>query len=419
MATVKSHFCTAQKLSSDIPACNPAMDVAFLSQTFIQPRMQVAVIIVAAGQGQRAGGAIPKQRRDLAGKPVFRWSIDACLEHASVTHCVLLAPEHEIDLYRHESPHSVRVVPGGATRTESVRVGLQACDIEADDIVMIHDAARPGLTSDMLSQLINAMSDADAAAPALIIADALKRQSVSSIEDVDRSDLYRVQTPQVFRHGAIERALDGEQSYVDDLAAIEAQGGTIKLIAGSELLAKITYPEDHARLETLLMPTLPAPRFGTGYDVHALEPGDQVTLCGVSIPHTQSLVGHSDADVAWHALTDAILGAAALGDIGDHFPPSDPQWKGADSAVFLKHAVDIVRAKGWALASCDLTIICEAPKVKPHREAMRSRTAEITGLPIGAVSVKATTTEGLGFTGRREGIAAQASAVLAPTKQSD
>jgi 2-C-methyl-D-erythritol 4-phosphate cytidylyltransferase/2-C-methyl-D-erythritol 2,4-cyclodiphosphate synthase len=162
------------------------------------------------------------------------------------------------------------------------------------------------------------------------------------------------------------------------------------------------------------MPTTSAPRFGTGYDVHALEPGKGVTLCGVFIPHTHSLVGHSDADVAWHALTDAILGAAALGDIGDHFPPTDPQWKGASSDLFLKHAVTIVCDAGWTLTSCDLTLICEAPKIKPHREAMRRRTAEVTGLPLDAISVKATTTEGLGFTGRREGIAAQASAVLAP-----
>ena len=167
------------------------------------------------------------------------------------------------------------------------------------------------------------------------------------------------------------------------------------------------------------MPTTPAPRFGSGYDVHALEPGDGVTLCGVKIPHTHSLVGHSDADVAWHALTDAILGAAALGDIGDHFPPSDPQWKGAPSDLFLKHAVEIARRAGWDLTSCDLTLICEAPKIKPHREAMRARTADVTGLPIDAISVKATTTEGLGFTGRKEGIAAQASAVLAPVTSQD
>ena len=376
--------------------------------------MRIAAIIVAAGRGQRTGSDTPKQLRLLGEKPVFRWSVDAFQNHSEVDQCVLVIPAGQTGRYRDLVAPSVTLVEGGDTRSASVRAGLRACNIADDGIVLIHDAARPGLKAKTITSLVTALDTADASAPALPVADALKRKYDTALSTIDRTDLYRVQTPQAFRFNAIKEALGDDQNLVDDLAAIEAANGRVTLIVGDETLAKITYPEDHARLERLLMPASPAPRFGTGYDVHALEPGDGVTLCGVKISHTQSLVGHSDADVAWHALTDAILGAAALGDIGDHFPPSDPQWKGAPSDMFLKHAVDIANAAGWALTSCDLTLICEAPKIKPHREAMRQRTAEVTGLPISAISVKATTTEGLGFTGRKEGIAAQASAVLAP-----
>lgn len=376
--------------------------------------MHVTAIIVAAGRGERAGGELPKQRQPLGGKPVFLWSVDAFLSHPQVNQCVIVVPAGEEAIYADQCPPQVTLVAGGAARTTSVKAGLEACDLLANDLVMIHDAARPGLQAETITALIEAMMVADAAAPALPVADALKRQDVTALQHVDRNHLYRVQTPQVFKYGQISAALASADDLVDDLAAIEAGDGKVALVAGDESLAKITYPEDLKRLEKLLMPPASAPRFGTGFDVHAFEPGDAVTLCGVSIPHDRKLAGHSDADVAWHALTDAILGAAALGDIGDHFPPSDPQWKGADSAVFLKHAVDLAAASGWALTSCDITLICEAPKVKPHREAMRQRTADLVGLNLDAVSVKATTTEGLGFTGRREGIAAQASAVLSP-----
>ncbi|MEL6726849.1 MAG: bifunctional 2-C-methyl-D-erythritol 4-phosphate cytidylyltransferase/2-C-methyl-D-erythritol 2,4-cyclodiphosphate synthase [Pseudomonadota bacterium] len=376
--------------------------------------MQIAAIIVAAGQGLRAGGSLPKQLRDFGGRPVFKWSVDAVLSHSEITQCVVVVPPGDANVYGEQTPQGVSFASGGNSRTDSVRAGLDACQLGHDDIVLIHDAARPGLSETVLNELIDAMQTADAAAPALPVADALKRKTDGRIETVDRSELYRVQTPQAFRFGKIKAALAAHQDLVDDLAAIEALQGRVVLTTGRETLAKITYPEDQARLERLLMTSPKTPRFGSGYDVHALEPGDEITLCGVSIPHSQRLVGHSDADVAWHALTDAILGAAALGDIGDHFPPSEPQWKGAASGIFLEHAIDIVKSAGWALTSCDLTIICEEPKVKPHREAMRQKTAELTGLPIDAVSIKATTTEGLGFTGRREGIAAQATAVLAP-----
>lgn len=380
--------------------------------------MTISAIIVAAGRGERAGGHAPKQSQLLVGKPVFLWSIEAFQAHSSDIFCVLVVPPGQETKFARQVDPSVAVVPGGATRTESVKAGLAACAGDETGIVMIHDAARPGLTSDIITELIETMGSANAAAPALPVADALKRIAGDALHDVSRDGLLRVQTPQVFRHGEISAALEQHMNLVDDLAAIEQMNGTVKLINGHENLAKITYPEDLSRLERLLMPIAPAPRLGTGFDVHAFETGTQVTLCGVAIPHTHKLAGHSDADVAWHALTDAILGAAALGDIGDHFPPSDPQWKGAPSDLFLKHAVQAAATAGWQLTSCDLTVICEAPKVKPHREAMRQSTAKITGLPLDAVSVKATTTEGLGFTGRGEGIAAQASAVLSPLPSS-
>jgi len=376
--------------------------------------MPVAAVIVAAGRGVRAGGDRPKQLQTLAGKPVIQWSVDAFETHAEVSQTILVVPADDEATYRAILGDTCDIVAGGETRTDSVKAGLAACRIAEDDLVMIHDAARPGLSHGLISDLIEAAQNADGVAPALPVADALKRETGDQLTSVNRDGLYRVQTPQVFRLGLIRTALSQSDAMVDDLAAIEATKGKVLLIKGSEHLAKITYPDDLKRIETLLMSSTGTPRFGTGFDVHAFEPGDAVTLCGVSIPHDQKLSGHSDADVAWHALTDAILGAAALGDIGDHFPPSDPQWKGAASEVFLRHAVKIAAEAGWAVTSCDLTIICEAPKVKPHRDAMRDATAKITGLSLDAVSVKATTTEGLGFTGRREGIAAQASAVLTP-----
>lgn len=381
--------------------------------------MKIAALIVAAGEGKRAGGDIPKQLRPLGSKPVYRWALDAFLRHPQIDQCVLVIPTGCEDDYQDAAQAGAIIIVGGATRSDSVRAGLSACNLGPSGLVLIHDAARPGLSQATITDLIAAMQDYDAAAPALPVADALKRESGEGLSTIDRAGLYRVQTPQAFKFKSISDALAGDTDLVDDLAAIEAANGKVNLVKGHETLAKITYPEDHTRLEKLLMSQQTPPRFGTGYDVHALEPGTEITLCGVSIPHTQSLVGHSDADVAWHALTDAILGAAALGDIGDHFPPSDPQWKGAPSETFLKHAVEIAREAGWQLSSCDLTLICEAPKIKPRREAMRERTADVTGLTIDAISVKATTTEGLGFAGRREGIAAQASAVLAPLTLQD
>jgi len=379
--------------------------------------MRAGVIIVAGGQGQRAGGDAPKQLQMLAGRRVFEWSVEAFQAHKVIGQVVLVVPAGDEPSYQWPG---ISCVAGGDTRTQSVKNGLKALDLSDSDIVLIHDAARPGLSQATITELIEALSGADASAPALKISDALKRKDGQMLETVGRDNLYRVQTPQAFRFGQICAALsDDVAAYVDDLEAIEVHGGTVALIEGSHRLAKITYLGDLQRMAHLLSPSLTTPRVGSGYDVHAFGPGDHVTLCGVPIAHEMALTGHSDADVAWHALTDAILGAAALGDIGDHFPPSDPQWKGADSAVFLRHAIDLAKQAGLALQSCDITVICEAPKVQPHREAMRARTADVTGLALTSVSVKATTTEGLGFTGRGEGVAAQATAVLSALTSPD
>lgn len=372
---------------------------------------RVAVLIVAGGKGLRAGADAPKQWQPLLGRRVIDWSIDAFSRHPAVTDIIVVAAP-ELGEPR-DGQRFVRAEPG-ASRTQSVLSGLAALDAPDDTRVLIHDAARPGIDDVLITALIDALEIADAAAPALPVADALKRDNEGALTTVDRGGLYRVQTPQAFRLGAIRSALMAASAdLVDDLAAVEAAGARVQLIAGSAKLTKITYPEDFDMLARLLAPQ-GAPRVGKGFDVHEFEAGDHVSLCGVHIPHVAKLKGHSDADAGWHALTDAILGAVALGDIGDHFPPSDPRWKNADSGIFLKHAQTLAEAKGYRIDSCDITVICEAPKVKPHREAMRARTAELLGLPLDAVSVKATTTEGLGFTGRREGIAAEAIAVLMP-----
>ncbi len=309
-------------------------------------------------------------------------------------------------------PNDPRIVlvEGGAERTDSVRAGLQALDGRGLRSVLIHDAARPGLSVSVIRELLTALEKADAAAPALPVADALKDVR-SGVRTVDRSGLMRVQTPQAFRFDVIRKAIVSASGAVDDLALVEAAGARIELTPGRHELMTITHPEDLAIAEKLLV-SQSSMRVGTGFDVHGFVAGDGVTICGVRIPHTKKLEGHSDADVGWHALTDAILGAAALGDIGDHFPPSDPKWKGADSLVFLKHAAKLAADRGFHVVNADITLMCEKPKISPHREAMRAKTAEALAIPQDAVSVKATTTEKLGFLGREEGIAAQAVVLL-------
>lgn len=374
--------------------------------------MKVHGIIVAAGSGSRTGRSVPKQFEQLAGKPLYKWSADIFRQHPDICRTVIvLPPNADKFMDARQDDSDTLIATGGNTRSASVLNGLYTLKASDDDIVLIHDAARPGLTIGNIDNLIGALQEADAVAPALPVSDALKRRTAGSFEDVSRESLYRVQTPQAFRVGFIRAALEQRtQDYVDDLAAAEAAGARIALTPGHERLHKITYENDFALLETILSEN--RMRVGSGFDVHALEEGNGVTLCGVFIPHTHSLTGHSDADVGWHALTDAIFGALALGDLGDHFPPTDDKWSGAKSAIFLKHAIRLAAGLGWHLENCDITLICEAPKVKPHRLQMREKTADVTALPLNSVSIKATTTEGLGFAGRREGIAAQAVVML-------
>ena len=375
---------------------------------------KVGAIVVSAGSGSRAGEGEPKQYRLLGGKPVLTWSVLAMLQRNEIAAVVVCVPVGGVAQAQAILPVSSRiiVVEGGKTRTDSVRAGLRALQPHAPDRVLIHDAARPGLSQPVLQELLAALSGAEAAAPALPIADALKDQSGPVLRSVARDHLVRVQTPQAFRWDVITRAYAlATDSAVDDLALVEASGAKVVLTPGRAELMKITYPEDFAVAEKLIAgPTM---RVGTGFDVHGFEPGDAVILCGVRIPHTKKLEGHSDADAAWHALTDAILGALALGDIGDHFPPSDPQWKGAASIRFLQHAVKLANDRGFHVVNADITILAERPKVSPHKEAMRLATAEAMGVLPDVVSVKATTTEKLGFVGREEGIAAQATVLLA------
>jgi 2-C-methyl-D-erythritol 4-phosphate cytidylyltransferase/2-C-methyl-D-erythritol 2,4-cyclodiphosphate synthase len=371
-------------------------------------------VLVAAGAGSRAGGEIPKQFQLLGGKPVLIWSLNALLqcEEISAVAVVGSPSERARMLSILPSDHRILLVEGGAERTDSVRAGLQSLDGRGVQTVLIHDAARPGLSVSVIHELLVALEKADAAAPALPVADALK-DSRSGLRSVDRSGLIRVQTPQAFRFDVIRRAIANASSAVDDLALVEAAGARIELTPGRHELMKVTHPEDLSAMEKLLVPQPQASmRVGTGFDVHGFVAGDGVTICGVRIPHTKKLEGHSDADVGWHALTDAILGAAALGDLGDHFPPSDPKWKNANSLLFLQHVAQLAADRGLRVVNADITLMCEKPKIAPHREAMRAKTAEALAVPLDAISVKATTTEKLGFLGREEGIAAQAVVLL-------
>lgn len=383
-------------------------------------------IIVAAGGGSRAGGVVPKQFRRLGDRAVLAWSVAASLAHPGLHSLVVVGPPGEVDrVWQALGPLAgdtrLTVTEGGTTRTASVLAGLAARAQPAAAQVLIHDAARPGLTCGDIDALLAALSAAEAAAPALPVVDALKRTTSEGrvSQAVSRTDLWRVQTPQAFRAEVLARTLasiDTTHSREDDLDLVLAHGADVRLVAGAERLMKLTYPEDFERLERVLTPqAAPEVRVGHGFDVHAFTEGDGVWLCGVKIPHIARLEGHSDADAAWHALCDAIFGAMSAGDIGDHFPPSDPTWRGAASELFLKASADIAQANGWRITHVDVTVMCEAPRIKPHRLEMREATAQVLGLALDAVSVKATTTEQLGFLGRREGIAALATATLTRT----
>ena len=377
----------------------------------------VAVLVVAAGKGERAGGAVPKQYAALLGKPILRWTLEAFVRHPRVDSVlVAIGPDQE-QLYA-PAVEGLALPPpiaGGNTRQESVRRGLEALAQSAPDMVLIHDAARPLVSSAIIDAVIAALeSGADGSVPLLAVADTLKRNDGGKWTTVPREGLLRAQTPQGFRFARILRAHRhyAAQDVTDDMALAELAGLHIAAVAGEERNMKVTTAEDFALAEAHLRARLGESRVGFGYDVHRFVAGDHVWLCGVRVPHDHGLEGHSDADAGLHALTDAILGAIGEGDIGQHFPPTDERWRGAPSWKFLDHAANLVRNKGGAISHCDVTIVCERPKVGPHRAAMRARIAEILKLDVARVSVKATTTEGLGFEGRREGLAAQAVATI-------
>ena len=369
--------------------------------------MRTTALIVAAGSGSRLGDGLPKQYRAVAGKAVLAHAIDALRGHPAIDVVqVVIGPGQHADYVRAIGARDLPPpVTGGALRRESVANGLAAI---AGDRVLIHDAARPFLPAAVIDRLLAALDLAPAAVPVLPVADTLAQGGPALGPTVPRDGLVRVQTPQAFRLEAIRHAhaaWDGTIEATDDAQMARAAGYEVTMVEGASSLEKLTYPDDFAGAEARLALVS---RVGMGFDVHKFAEGDGVWLGGVLVPHVQALTGHSDADVALHALTDALLGTIGAGDIGSHFPPSDPQWKGAASHLFLTHARDLVTGVGGRIDHVDVTVICEAPKVGPHRDAIRARIAELLALDIGQVSVKATTTEALGFTGRREGIAAQA-----------
>lgn len=378
--------------------------------------MKTIALIVAAGRGQRFGGALPKQYRMLAGRPLLAWTLGAFARHPAVEGVRAVIHPDDRDLYAAAAAdlELLEPVAGGAERQLSVLNGLESLAPLAPERVLIHDGARPFPPAAMVGRVVAALDRHAGAIPALAVTDTLKRGGGGLIETtVPREGLWRAQTPQGFRYDAIlaaHRAAAGTL-LTDDAAVAEAAGLAVALVPGDEGNVKVTTEEDLAGLESRLSAARET-RVGNGFDVHRFGPGDSLWLCGIEIAHEQGLLGHSDADVGIHALVDAILGALGAGDIGLHFPPSDARWKGAPSHLFLAEACRLVAERRGLLLHLDVTLICERPKVGPHREAMRARLAELCGLPPERVSVKATTTEGLGFTGRREGIAAQATATL-------
>ena len=375
--------------------------------------MRIHAIIVAAGSGLRAGGGMPKQYRAVAGQPLLRHAVTGLAGHPAIGGVtVVINPDcralHDAAVAGLNMPDPVT---GGATRQASVLAGLEALAGDPPDIVLIHDAARAFVPAGMIDALIAAFEDpaVDGACPALPQIDSLRRGEAGRFSgSVDRGGLWRVQTPQAFRYPAILAAHRAAAAGATDETAIAiAAGLAVAITPGDERAFKVTEPADFAKAHAM---TNYSSRAASGFDVHRFGPGTHVWLCGIRVPHDAGLIGHSDADAGLHALTDALLGTIAAGDIGDHFPPGDERWRGASSDLFLAHAGTLVRERGGIVDHVDVTLICERPKIGPHRETMRARIAEILRLDIGRVSVKATTTESLGFTGRQEGIAAQAMA---------
>jgi 2-C-methyl-D-erythritol 4-phosphate cytidylyltransferase / 2-C-methyl-D-erythritol 2,4-cyclodiphosphate synthase len=381
--------------------------------------VNTVALIVAAGRGRRFGAELPKQYHDLLGRPVLSHTLAAFAGHPKVDAvCTIIHPDDRV-LYDRAAaglPKLLPPVPGGAERQDSVRNGLESVAAETPARVLIHDGARPLVSPAVIDRALAALDAAPGAIVAMPVSDTLKRAdgTLHVADTVDRTGLWRAQTPQAFRFADILSAHRGAAAgATDDAMLFERAGLAVRLVEGEEENLKITTADDLARAERLLLSRLGDVRVGQGFDVHRFAAsGDGVWLCGIKVPHDRALEGHSDADVALHALTDAILGAIGDGDIGQHFPPSDMRWKGAPSDRFLRHAAELVAARGGIVAHADVTIICERPKVGPHRAAMVARIAEILRIDATRVSVKATTTEKLGFTGRGEGIAAQAAATV-------
>ncbi len=393
-----------------------------MSQAQIPRNPKVIALIVAAGSGTRMGKDVPKQYLPLGGKAVVRYSIETFLQHPRIAEVRVVINYALRDLYEKAvAGLDLRApVAGGGRRQDSVRLGLESLVDSKPDLVLIHDAARPFIDASTIDRAIDALAAHDGALVAVPVVDTLKRGTIHEADTfsgatVDRNGLWRAQTPQGFRFAPLltahRQAASGPEM-TDDAAVAEAAGLKVVLVLGHENNFKITALADLERAERLMNEQIEY-RTGNGFDVHRLIPGDGVIMCGVTIPYHQKLEGHSDADVGMHALTDAILGAISAGDIGQHFPPSDPQWRGVASWKFLAHAAKLVADRGGRIAHCDITIICEKPKVGPHRAAMQEKLAEVLGLTIDRVSVKATTTEQMGFTGRGEGVAAQATATVA------
>jgi len=374
--------------------------------------MTVTALIVAAGSGSRMGGDIPKQFRTIAGKSVLAHAVDALASHPAIdaVRVVIGVGQNELAQQALGNRDVGELIVGGAERADSVRAGLSMVETE---VILVHDAARPFCPHAVIDRLLEALQTANGAVPVLPVADTLARAGMLLGEPIDRSGAVRVQTPQAFRLDALRDAYSRWTGIAptDEASVARAAGLTIATVEGNPMLDKLTSATDWARAEARHAARLIS-RTGMGFDVHAFAGEGPIMMGGVAIPHERGLAGHSDADVVLHAITDALLGAAGLGDIGKHFPPSDPQWKGADSSIFLAHTADLIRKAGGLIDFVDCTVICEAPRIGPYRDAMRSCVADVIGLPPSHISIKATTTERLGFTGRSEGIAAQAVATI-------
>lgn len=384
--------------------------------------MEFAALVVAGGSGMRAGAGAPKQYRVIGGEPVLRRSLRLFTDHRSIGAVQAVIRHEDVAEYHAASeglPKCLPAVPGGMTRQASVYAGLESLVSTAPRFVLVHDAARPFAGTTLIDRAIEAVRTKGAAVPAIRVADTIKQVDETGriLATIDRAALRAVQTPQAFRYEDLlaahrRAATEGRHDFTDDAALMEWAGTKVVTFEGGMGNTKLTTPEDFERATANAAQELSDVRTGIGYDVHAFTDGDHVTLGGVKIPYEKTLLGHSDSDVLLHAMTDAVFGAIGAGDLGKHFPPSDAKWRGADSALFLQFAAERVRELGGMIAHLDGTLVCEAPKISPHREAMRARIAEISGIEIGRVGVQATTNEGLGFIGRSEGIAAMATATI-------